>query len=108
MLAIFSTVAAAEVKSANLEKGNARHGGDALGPALIDSLVVAGEDLADLVRLERIWHAAEIDSMRIELRYLRMENDYLRDRQKRWYHDERLWFLAGSLAAYATVSVVTD
>lgn len=74
----------------------------------MDSLVIAGERLADALRLERIWHAAETDSLKTEIRFKDMEIDYLKGKQKRWYHDERLWFLAGSLAAYATVSVVAE
>jgi hypothetical protein len=95
---------AAEVTKASLSRGTAFAVEDTLGPAPYDSLVVAGERLADALTMER----AVSDSLRRENRWKDMEIEYLEDQKKRWYHDERLWFLAGSLAAYATVSVVAD
>lgn len=42
---------------------------------------------------------ADADSLRLSLKVMGWEVDYLRGNQRRWYHDSRLWFLAGAVSA---------
>ena len=43
------------------------------------------------------------DSLRTELRIISWEMDYLQDNQRKWYHDQRLWFLLGAVSSILVV-----
>jgi len=108
MLASPQNVAAAKINSAPVFDGNASHAEAALGPAQLDSLVAYTEDLEERIDLMEIRHAREMRDANTEIRWTAMERDFYKQRQPRWYHDGRLWFLIGALSAYATVNVVSN
>ena len=56
-------------------------------------------ELQYLFDLNRAASTAKYDSLEIEFKVISWEVDYLRSNQRRWYHDSRLWFLAGAAAA---------
>lgn len=69
---------------------------EAISPAQADSLIWYIEALERDLAIRDA--PAYVDSLEIRLELLTIEVEGLRDRQTHWYHDPRLWFLAGATA----------
>jgi len=48
------------------------------------------------------------DSLRIDIKVMGWELDYLRDHQARWYNDPRLWFLVGAVSAAVALGLALN
>jgi hypothetical protein len=65
-------------------------------PAAVDSLVWYVEQLEHDLAVCQIRGDARADSLAIRCEVLGWRLDDLQKNQRRWWHDQRLWFIAGA------------
>ena len=69
------------------------------GATETDTLVAYIEALEFDLAVQRADFVAVEDSLQVELRVLGWELEALRGNQRRWWDDQRLWFLIGAVSA---------
>jgi hypothetical protein len=73
-------------------------------PAQVDSLVWYVEQLEHDLTMCQIRAGARADSLAIRLDFTTERLKWAEEDRRRWYHDPRLWFLAGCAAATVVMS----
>lgn len=73
-------------------------------PAQVDSLVWYVQQLEYDLKVEGIRAEARQDSLKIRCALLTEQLAWSREDRRRWFHDPRLWFLAGAAAATLVMS----